>query len=69
MTVRIGNETDSFEDVIPVEVLASPETVAAYGQLSGATARAEESSDHSAGRRARASAAFIWRCRPRRWSA
>ena len=31
MTVRAGSETDAFEDVIPVEVLASPETVAAYG--------------------------------------
>ena len=43
MTVKLGNETDAFEDVIPVEVLASPETVAAYGQLSGATARGDES--------------------------
>jgi uncharacterized protein YfaS (alpha-2-macroglobulin family) len=43
MTVKLGNETDSFEDVIPVEVLASPETVAAYGQLSGGTARGDES--------------------------
>jgi len=32
MTVKIGGETDAFEDVIPVEVLASPETVAAYGE-------------------------------------
>lgn len=32
MAVRIGTETDSFEDVIPVEVLVSPETVAAYGE-------------------------------------
>jgi uncharacterized protein YfaS (alpha-2-macroglobulin family) len=43
MTVTLGNETDSFEDVIPVEVLASPETVAAYGELAGDTARADES--------------------------
>ena len=32
MTVRLRDETDAFEDVIPVEVLASPETVAAYGE-------------------------------------
>ena len=31
MTVRAGSETDAFEDAIPVEVLASAETVAAYG--------------------------------------
>jgi uncharacterized protein YfaS (alpha-2-macroglobulin family) len=37
MTVAVGAETDAFEDVIPVEVLASPETVAAYGQTSDAT--------------------------------
>jgi len=43
MTVKLANETDSFEDVVPVEVLASPETVAAYGQLGGDTARADES--------------------------
>ena len=43
MTVKLANETDSFEDVVPVEVLASPETVAAYGQLGGETARADES--------------------------
>src|SRR5262245_4524215 len=43
MTVKLANETDSFEDVVPVEVLASPETVAAHGQLGGDTARADES--------------------------
>ncbi len=42
MTVRLGNETDAFEDVIPVEVLVSPETVAAYGQLAGETQKATE---------------------------
>ncbi|MEX1127659.1 MAG: alpha-2-macroglobulin family protein, partial [Vicinamibacterales bacterium] len=42
MTVRIGNETDAFEDVVPVEVLASPETVAAYGEAAGATTTASE---------------------------
>lgn len=34
MTARIGDEGDAFEDVIPVEVLVSPETVAAYGETS-----------------------------------
>jgi uncharacterized protein YfaS (alpha-2-macroglobulin family) len=42
MRVSIGNETDAFEDVIPVEVLASPETVAAYGEAAGANASARE---------------------------
>jgi uncharacterized protein YfaS (alpha-2-macroglobulin family) len=32
MTVSLDNETDAFEDVIPVEVLASPETVSAVGE-------------------------------------
>ena len=40
MTVRIGDETDSFEDAIPVEVLASPETVGAYGEVHGDSAAA-----------------------------
>jgi uncharacterized protein YfaS (alpha-2-macroglobulin family) len=31
MTARVGSESDAFEDVIPVEILVSPETVAAYG--------------------------------------
>jgi uncharacterized protein YfaS (alpha-2-macroglobulin family) len=35
MTARIGDEGDAFEDTIPVEVLVSPETVAAYGQTDG----------------------------------
>jgi uncharacterized protein YfaS (alpha-2-macroglobulin family) len=38
MTARLGTETDSFEDVIPVEVLLTPETVAAYGEATGAVA-------------------------------
>ena len=42
MTVKLGDETDAFEDVIPVEVLASPETVAAYGEAAGTTASAKE---------------------------
>ncbi|HSC28280.1 MAG TPA: MG2 domain-containing protein [Vicinamibacterales bacterium] len=32
MSVKLGRETDAFEDMIPVEVLVSPETVAAYGE-------------------------------------
>ncbi|RPH58272.1 MAG: hypothetical protein EHM89_12650, partial [Acidobacteria bacterium] len=32
MTARLNNESDAFEDVIPVEILVSPETVAAYGE-------------------------------------
>ncbi|MEZ5418031.1 MAG: MG2 domain-containing protein [Vicinamibacterales bacterium] len=43
MTVRVGDETDAFEDVIPVEILAAPETVAAYGTADGATTVARES--------------------------
>ncbi|MGH9310810.1 MAG: alpha-2-macroglobulin family protein, partial [Vicinamibacterales bacterium] len=42
MSVRAGSESDSFEDVIPVEVLASPETVAAYGQIGGDAQTATE---------------------------
>ena len=42
MTVKVGDETDAFEDVIPVEVLASPETVAAHGEARDATATANE---------------------------
>src|SRR3954464_2150902 len=32
MTVKLGNEGDAFQDVIPVEVLVSPETVSAIGE-------------------------------------
>ena len=42
MTVKIGDETDAFEDVIPVELLVSPETVAAYGEATDANATATE---------------------------
>jgi alpha-2-macroglobulin len=42
MTVRVGDETDAFEDIIPVEVLASPETVAAYGETTEGSAAATE---------------------------
>lgn len=31
MTVRMGGESDAFQDVIPIRFVASPETVAAYG--------------------------------------
>jgi uncharacterized protein YfaS (alpha-2-macroglobulin family) len=42
MTVKIGEETDAFEDVIPVELLVSPETVAAYGEATDGNATATE---------------------------
>jgi uncharacterized protein YfaS (alpha-2-macroglobulin family) len=38
MTVKLANETDAFEDIVPVEVLSSPETVAAYGEAADAAA-------------------------------
>lgn len=43
MTARVGNETDAFQDVIPVEILAAPETVAAYGTAADAATTARES--------------------------
>ena len=42
MTAKVGGESDAFEDVIPVEVLASPETVAAYGEATDVAAPASE---------------------------
>jgi hypothetical protein len=42
VTVKVADETDAFEDVIPVEVLASPETVAAHGQATDAATTATE---------------------------
>jgi uncharacterized protein YfaS (alpha-2-macroglobulin family) len=42
MRASIGNESDAFEDVIPVEVLAAPETVAAYGEAAAANTEAKE---------------------------
>jgi uncharacterized protein YfaS (alpha-2-macroglobulin family) len=33
-TVRLGGESDAFEDSIPVEITVSPESVAAYGEAS-----------------------------------
>jgi uncharacterized protein YfaS (alpha-2-macroglobulin family) len=41
MRVAVGDESDAFEDVIPVEVLVSPETVAAYGEAADASAAVE----------------------------
>lgn len=35
MGVRLHGESDAFEDVIPVQVVISPEVVAAYGQSRG----------------------------------
>ena len=32
MTARLNGESDAYEEVLPVEILVSPETVAAYGQ-------------------------------------
>jgi alpha-2-macroglobulin len=34
MSARLRDESDAFEEVLPVEILASPETVAAYGEAS-----------------------------------
>jgi len=39
MRVQMGREVDAFEEIIPVRILVSPETVAAYGE---AKPRAEE---------------------------
>jgi uncharacterized protein YfaS (alpha-2-macroglobulin family) len=42
MRVSLGTETDAFEDVIPVEILSSPETVAAHGEAGDANPMATE---------------------------
>jgi uncharacterized protein YfaS (alpha-2-macroglobulin family) len=42
MRVQIGEESDAFEDVVPVEILASPETVAAYGEVTAPNRDARE---------------------------
>jgi uncharacterized protein YfaS (alpha-2-macroglobulin family) len=42
MTAKLADESDAFEDVIPVEVLVSPETVAAYGEATDANPTATE---------------------------
>jgi uncharacterized protein YfaS (alpha-2-macroglobulin family) len=38
MSVRLNSESDAFEDAIPVEILSSKETVAAYGEATSAVA-------------------------------
>jgi uncharacterized protein YfaS (alpha-2-macroglobulin family) len=42
MSVQMGNESDAFEDVIPVSVLVSPETVAAHGEANDARSAVTE---------------------------
>jgi uncharacterized protein YfaS (alpha-2-macroglobulin family) len=42
MTATLAGETDAFQDVIPVEVLVSPETVSAIGQADEANSTAAE---------------------------
>ena len=42
MTVKLADETDAFQDVIPVEVLVSPETVSAIGEADDANPTAAE---------------------------
>ncbi len=42
VSARLGAESDAFEEVIPVEILASAETVAGYGEAAGATTSARE---------------------------
>lgn len=42
MSARMGDETDAFEDVLPIEILASPETVSAFGTAADATTSARE---------------------------
>src|SRR5258705_6277404 len=42
MTVRLASETDAFQDVIPVEVLVSPETVSAIGEATESNPTAAE---------------------------
>src|SRR5207302_7453766 len=36
-TVRLGGESDAFEDSLPVEIAVSPESMAAYGEASAAS--------------------------------
>jgi uncharacterized protein YfaS (alpha-2-macroglobulin family) len=42
MTVQMNGESDAFEDVLPVSVLVSPETVAAAGEAGDARSAATE---------------------------
>jgi uncharacterized protein YfaS (alpha-2-macroglobulin family) len=39
MSVAMNGESDAFEDVIPVRILLSPETVAAYGEAGASPAK------------------------------
>src|SRR5207344_3257755 len=36
-TVRLGGESDAFEDSLPVEIAVSPESMAAYGEATAAS--------------------------------
>jgi uncharacterized protein YfaS (alpha-2-macroglobulin family) len=49
MTVAMNGEKDAFEDVIPVDLLVSPETVAAYGEANDASPTATEMLEVPAG--------------------
>jgi uncharacterized protein YfaS (alpha-2-macroglobulin family) len=42
MTVRLNGETDAFQDVVPVEILVSPETVSAIGEAGEGAPTASE---------------------------
>ena len=42
MTVKLAGEEDAFEDVVPIEVLVSPETVSAIGEADDATPLSSE---------------------------
>ena len=42
MTAKLEGETDAFEEVIPVEILVSPETVSAIGEAADANPAATE---------------------------
>lgn len=49
MSVSMNGESDAFEDSIPVRVLVSPETVAAYGSATAASPQARETVEIPAG--------------------
>jgi uncharacterized protein YfaS (alpha-2-macroglobulin family) len=49
MTVKSATEADAFEDSIPVELLVSPETVAAYGEATDTNPTAAEALSIPAG--------------------
>ena len=42
MSVRLNGETDAFQDVIPVEILVAPETVAVIGEAGDSSPSASE---------------------------